>query len=209
MKHSDYPFRQVKLSYEDYDRGFLTNEEITKFRKVKTKQGSTMHKSQDIFLFCLETGFRIGDALNLKKSDVNDNVLNYFSQKSKQYEMMPLTKAAQSIIERQINLSTKEVSFVFDLMEQKRMNSPANALNEQKKKTSLINKNLKAIASRAKLGCPVSTHLARHSMATNALSKGLSYAEIQSILGHSDVKTTQIYAKVHNRMKIDAIKKLE
>ena len=122
---------------------------------------------------------------------------------------MPLTKKAQEIIQAQLKLSDKNFELVFDIMDSKKLDSPENALNEQKRKTALLNKYLKIIAHKANLGRPVSTHLARHSMATNALSKGLSYAEIQSILGHSDVKTTQIYAKVHDQMKIEALKKLE
>ena len=53
MKLADYPFRQIKLSYQDSNRGFLTTEQIQKFEKVKLKEGSTIKKSQDIFLFCL------------------------------------------------------------------------------------------------------------------------------------------------------------
>lgn len=39
-------------------------------------------------------------------------------------------------------------------------------------------------------------HVARHSFATLALSYDIPIADISKMLGHRDIKVTQIYAKV-------------
>ncbi|KAA6321750.1 Tyrosine recombinase XerD, partial [termite gut metagenome] len=54
----------------------------------------------------------------------------------------------------------------------------------------------------------VTFHVARHTNATLLLSKGVSIEVVSKILGHSDIKTTQIYAKVIDKSIEDAVNKL-
>lgn len=70
-------------------------------------------------------------------------------------------------------------------------------------KTALINKALKKVAEKASITKNLTTHMFRHSFATNALQQGMSLDVLQSILKHSNVRETQIYAKVLDK-KIDA-----
>ena len=52
-------------------------------------------------------------------------------------------------------------------------------------------------------------HLARHTNATLLLSLEVPIETVSKILGHSDIKTTQIYAKVIDKSKRDAVDKLD
>ena len=49
------------------------------------------------------------------------------------------------------------------------------------------------------------TYVSRHTFATMLLTLGADLYTVCKLLGHSDVKTTQIYAKIINKKKEDAI----
>jgi integrase/recombinase XerC len=51
--------------------------------------------------------------------------------------------------------------------------------------------------------------VARHTFATKALSNGIPLEVVSSMLGHTTIKTTQIYAKILLKTKIDAMKKFK
>ena len=54
------------------------------------------------------------------------------------------------------------------------------------------------LAGLCKINKYVCFHVARHSFATLALSKGVSLESVSKILGHTKITTTQIYAKITN-----------
>ena len=64
--------------------------------------------------------------------------------------------------------------------------------------TAFVNKNLKTIASKAEIKKAISFHSSRHSFATRALQKGMRIEYVSKLLGHSTIKTTQIYTKIVN-----------
>jgi site-specific recombinase XerD len=69
------------------------------------------------------------------------------------------------------------------------------------------NAHLKDIQELAKLNVYLTTHVARHTFATLALTYGIDTATIGSILGHKNIKTTQIYAKIIDKKKQEEMKK--
>jgi integrase/recombinase XerD len=55
---------------------------------------------------------------------------------------------------------------------------------------------IKAYAKRSKLSGEVTPHTLRHSFAAHKLASGSNLKEIQQLLGHANISTTQIYAQV-------------
>ena len=67
---------------------------------------------------------------------------------------------------------------------------------------------VKNAAKKANIQKRVYPHLLRHSFATHLLEQGTDLRIIQKLLGHSDIKTTQIYAKIIDEKKREAVNKI-
>lgn len=59
-----------------------------------------------------------------------------------------------------------------------------------------MNAYLKEIGDLCGINKEISFHLARHTFATLTLSKGVSIESVSKMLGHTNIKTTQIYARI-------------
>ena len=70
-----------------------------------------------------------------------------------------------------------------------------------------LNEYCHVIESLCQIHKPVTCHIGRHSFATLMLSYGFSLEEVKKMLGHKDIKTTQIYAKLSNKVLEDSVTK--
>ena len=62
-----------------------------------------------------------------------------------------------------------------------------------------MNAYLKEIADIFGIGKNLTFHMARHTFATMSLSKGVPMESVSKMLGHTNLKTTQIYARITNK----------
>ena len=70
-----------------------------------------------------------------------------------------------------------------------------------------INDYCHVIEKDLKIKRPVTCHVARHSFATLMLSYGFTLETVMKMLGHKNVKTTQIYAKISKSLVSDEVEK--
>lgn len=195
------PFLRFKFLKTVSERGFLNPEEITAIEQADCSAVPYIQRAKDIILFQYYSGgLRISDALLLKWDNIIDGRIYLTIRKTGKQASHKLTPKALEIIEK---YRPNNTVFIFgylpddlDLKDLYRVDAEISA------KTALVNKALKRIAKLSGIKRRLSTHIFRHSFATNALQQGMSLEVLQSVLRHSNIRETQIYAKVLNK-KID------
>jgi len=169
----------------DTKREFLTEEELVML-------ASTPKPNNDIcngFLFSCFTGLRMSDIKKLTFSDIQGGYLCFQQQKTGGVERIKLAPDALSILEEQSKCVRSE--FVFMLIDK-----------------SHVEKKLKIWTKAAGIDKHITFHCSRHTFATLCLTLGVDLYTVSKLLGHRDLKTTQIYTKVIDKVKDDAINKL-
>jgi len=179
------PFSEYKNTKMDKDRGYLLRNELEQlvvFNCAKKKDELV----KDLFVFSCFTGLSYSDIKGLK----NSNLQEFFDgnqwiiirrRKTATSSNVMLLDIPKMIIEKYAGLSKDGKVFPV----------PSN---------SSCNDRLKAISEQ--IDClkekKVTFHLARHTFATLFLSEGVPLESLSKMLGHKNIATTQIYAKILN-----------
>lgn len=179
-----------KLKRPDSSRCYLTRNELSKIiqHPCKTPQ------LKEAFLFSCFTGLRKSDILELKWEDIiKENTKSYINKKIKKTQRwlkIPLSSQAQQWLPPRPH--------------------PAQGLVFNNLAHAALPKNLKNWLSQIKsLKKDITFHVARHTFATLELSLGASLYTVSCLLGHKSITTTQIYAKVVDKDKEQAIKLID
>ena len=176
------PFREYKVPKVDTTRGFLTKEEIHLLMNVELKR-KTMQLIRDLYLFCCFTGLAFADLKNLKEEHIqtffDDSewiVIN--RQKTGVRATIKLLDYPKSIMEKYRGLCADGRIFPVPCY------SDCRGI-------------LLRIAKRCGITKHLTWHMSRHTMATEiCFTNGVPIETVSSILGHKNIKTTQIYAKI-------------
>ncbi len=179
------PFNQFKCSYQSPDREILNREELAvlQFKKLSI---SRLEEVRDVFIFCCYTGFAFTDIFQFEQNAVTIGLdgeywLSTNRQKTGTKESVPLLPVALEIIEKYKN-------HPYCVSENKLL--PVNS-NQR------YNSYLKELADICNINKHLTSHIARHTFATTVtLANGVPIETVSSMLGHTSIRTTQIYAKV-------------
>lgn len=177
------PFTGYKIHFDPTDRGFLTDEEVSRLMK-KEFPIKRLEVVRDIFIFSCFTGLAYIDVSNLTSKNIvvldNKKWIMTKRQKTNVPSNILLLSVPEAIIEKYKNADTN--GRLLPICTNQRMNSY-----------------LKEIGSLCGIEKNLTFHLARHTFATLALSKGVPVESVSKMLGHTNIKTTQIYARVTNK----------
>ena len=175
------PFFGFKISFKKSNRVYVTNNELHTLQNITLN--SSLSKVRDIFLFACYTGLSYIDLYNLSLKNITKGIDNlqwiYVKrQKTNIPSNIPILPVAFSILKR--------------YKKQKNINRIFPMISNQK-----INKALKEISNLCNFNKKLTFHSARHTFATTVtLTNGVPIESVSRMLGHNNIKTTQIYAQV-------------
>ena len=178
------PFANYKIQLKKVDRGYLTEQEMNKIiqKKFPTKR---LEQVRDIFIFSCFTGLAYIDVKELTKNHIrisfDGNIwIMTKRHKTKVNVNVPLMDIPKKILEK----------YEGELPDDKILP----VLSNQK-----MNAYLKEIADVCGITKNLTFHLARHTFATTVtLAKGIPIETVSKMLGHTNIQTTQIYARITN-----------
>lgn len=174
IKENPYDTLHFKR-YESSERRFLSEEDLDKFKKVRLIEPSLI-KSRDCFLFQCYTGLAYVDMCNFDFENMARIVDGAYRVKNERvktgnkYNITLLPQAIEILKKYDYHLPIQEMH--------------------------VYNRNLQAIQYRAGIEQRVTSHVGRHSFATVCLNNNIPIEVVKEFLGHKDIKTTAIYAKI-------------
>ncbi len=181
------PTNRVKgIKEKETDRQYLTFEELQKLVKTDCKYPIM----KDAFIFSCLTGLRFSDVKFLKWKNIhydkeNGYLIKFTQQKTKGVEYLPINKQAVDILGERKN--DDDVIF------------------ENLVYSAYHNKILRKWVEDAGIEKHITYHSSRHTFATLHLTMNTDIYTVSKLLGHRYLKTTEIYAKVIDKKKIEAV----
>ncbi len=176
------PFAGYLISPETKDRGFLTKEELNSL--VNAKMKNAHHELvRDLFVFSSFTGLSYSDVKNLTKENLKTSFDGHLwiitrRQKTNTDSSIRLLEVPKRIIEKYKGYCRDNRLFPV----------PSN---------SACNNILKQIAKQCGIKTRLTYHVSRHTFGTLlTISQGVPIETVSRMLGHTNIKTTQIYAKI-------------
>lgn len=174
------PFALIKFKKQPFKRGYLSKQEIERIEGIEVIKTTNLVK--DLFLFSCYTGLSFRDISLLKTKDINfenDNSIwiKKAREKTKKIYMVPLINRAKEILSKYY---IQENILVFK------------SITNQ-----TLNLHLKRIVENCEINKKVTFHMARHTFATTiTLNNNVPIETVSKMLGHSRIRTTQIYAHI-------------
>ncbi|MEM4326796.1 MAG: tyrosine-type recombinase/integrase [Candidatus Diapherotrites archaeon] len=168
----------------------LTKDEVKELFKA-TKPG----RNRLLLQFIYSTGVRVSEAVNMKVNDVNfkERIGKVKSGKGNKDRVIILSKnwceKAKKYVER------KKVKSVF--LFSKKNGKPITP--------DTVQRIIREAREKAHINKEITPHTLRHSFATHLLENGVNIRNIQELLGHSNLNTTQLYTHV----SLDQLKKVK
>lgn len=187
---TDLGGRVESIKVEETRREYLTLEELNKLAQTECADGTLKRAA----LFSALTGLRFSDIEKLTWGEIEHvegqgYFIKFQQQKTKGIETLPISDQAYQLLGE----SQKSASKVFDGL----------------KSASYHRAALKEWLAAAGITKHITFHCFRHTYATLQMFAGTDIYTVSKMLGHRELKTTQIYAKVVDEAKRRATDKIK
>lgn len=201
------PFTKIRVKFKEAESlpRIIPRNEIEKLLNCMyaiidhSEKKSTIYRDLTIVEIFFATGARVYEISNLKRQDIDlDNgIIRIFGKGSKErcvqignHDILELMKAYYQMNQEVI----EQCGFFF-------VNQQGKRFSEQS-----IRRMIRKYSCQAGVSIHITPHMFRHSVATYLLEEGVDIMYIQKLLGHSSIKTTQIYLHIASKKQMEILR---
>lgn len=191
------PTRGFKMERVKSEREYLTADELRRIEDSDMADNRSLVRIKHLFLFSVYTGLRFSDARALKRNMVikesdGNHYLQMTQSKTGVRLYRPMLAKAIAIYERFLQ-EDPDSEYVLP------------CISNQK-----VNVYLKTVAELAGVKKNLTHHIARHTFATTVmLDSGIDLKTTSYFMGHSSIKTTEVYAKITKQRASGVVRELD
>lgn len=195
--------------YQFFNKGTIKGERKP-LTEIEYKKLSDIYKSGDLttpeknalrmFLFMCMTSLRISDLLNLKYC----NIVTDTDRSGNPVQLIDISQIKTGH-NNSIPLFPSALELIKTSQDQP---EPGEYIFKEYRNCQNVNYRLKDIAKKTGITKNLTNHVGRHTFATIALNNGMDIYTVSKILGHTDIKTTQIYTKLTTMHGIEEMQKI-
>ncbi len=187
-----YPFADYKIKTEPTKKRALEGTYLTKIIMLDLPQGHPCFDARNYFVASyMMYGMSFADMAHLQKTDITNGRINYRRKKTSKLYDIKISDSLEGIIKHYVQQNPIS-KYVFPII--KREGGVLQHRDVQWARKE-FNKNLSTIAGMCGIETKLTSYVSRHSFATQAMLQNVPVNAISAMLGHSSLKTTEIYLK--------------
>jgi site-specific recombinase XerD len=194
-----YSIKSGKPKKRAISKEFMDQIEASTFANIKLEETRKIF----LLLFFLR-GMNFWDLALLKLENISNNRIIYTRAKTHKQYSVNINEKANTILKPYLE-GKDENDFIFDYVTR---TEPALIRKDIENARHTFNKYLTKIGEELKISTPLTSYVSRHSYATIGKKMGVSMAALSESLGHSELKTTQIYLDSFENEYLDDVNKL-
>lgn len=192
IDRESYPFETYKIKTVPTEKRALDWELIRRIILLKLDTTDPLFNARNYFVASyMMYGMNFSDMAFLKKADIKDGRIVYRRKKTSKIYDIKVTESLGKILEYYSDLSSNS-EFLFPIL---KSTIPAQQYRDILWARKRYNKKLKALGELLEIDQKLTSYVSRHSFATQAMLNQVPLNAISSMLGHSNLKTTEIYLK--------------
>lgn len=187
-----YPFEAYKIKTTPTEKRALEWELIKEIIALKLEPEHICYNARNYFLASyMMYGMNFTDMAHLKRTDITNGRITYRRKKTSKIYDIKVTGNLQSIFDHYKD-KNPESKYIFPIINREEPTLKEKDIQWARKR---YNKKLKELAKLCGIDKNLTSYVSRHSFATQAMMQQVPLNAISTMLGHSSLKTTEVYLK--------------
>lgn len=192
VEKNNYPFEEYKIKTTPTEKRALEWDLIKNIIQLDLASDHMLFNARNYFVASyMMYGMNYTDMAFLKRDDIQNGRVTYRRRKTSKLYDIKITEALDKIISYYI-AQDENSEYVFPIIKRENLSLQYKDIQWARKR---YNKKLKLIAKECGIDSNMTSYVSRHSFATQAMLQQVPLNAISTMLGHSSLKTTEIYLK--------------